>query len=307
MQKAPSPDETTTKPDLGFVAIASVTILTIQAMAFALIYLSFDQWAERGQFGDMFGVVNSLFSGLAFAGIIYTVHLQRKELGLQRQELSLTRAELSRSATAQEKSEQAQKRQNEIGDLQLKHLQRRAAPVFLGSTISTHLMWYEMRNVFNVRVRNDGGIAYGVRVYVEECTSGLDSRHAALFLPAGRENLTLEPGEVLEGTLFGPERTDEQKKSIWSTNEIDTRARFEAKDRSIWVQVVEHIDLRVAIDYVDFQLAQQRQRFFLNNGYLPAPAVYGVTPESAIPLSLVYRDTIPIKPGDQEPFTYEGP
>lgn len=49
---------------------------------------------DRGTFGDMFGAVNALFSGLAFATLIYTIFLQRKELSLQRQELSLTRNEL---------------------------------------------------------------------------------------------------------------------------------------------------------------------------------------------------------------------
>ena len=37
-------------------------------------------WATRGQFGDMFGVVNSLFSGLAFGGIFYTFLLQQEEI-----------------------------------------------------------------------------------------------------------------------------------------------------------------------------------------------------------------------------------
>ena len=55
----------------------------------------------RGQFGDLFGAVTALFTGLAFAGVIYTIILQREELRLQRQELSLTRAELERSADAQ--------------------------------------------------------------------------------------------------------------------------------------------------------------------------------------------------------------
>ena len=49
---------------------------------------------ERGTFGDMFGAVNALFSGLAFATLIYTAWMQREELALQRQELELTRAEL---------------------------------------------------------------------------------------------------------------------------------------------------------------------------------------------------------------------
>ena len=42
----------------------------------------------------MFGAVNSLFSGLAFATLIFTISLQKKELALQRDELSLTRDEL---------------------------------------------------------------------------------------------------------------------------------------------------------------------------------------------------------------------
>jgi len=67
-----------------------------------------------GTFGDSFGVINTLFAGLAFAGLFYTIYqqgqqiaLQRNELSLQRKELELTREELSRSASAQEKSEKA--------------------------------------------------------------------------------------------------------------------------------------------------------------------------------------------------------
>jgi hypothetical protein len=40
-------------------------------------------WTVRGQFGDMFGLINSLFSGLAFAGIIYTIYQQLKEVKKQ--------------------------------------------------------------------------------------------------------------------------------------------------------------------------------------------------------------------------------
>jgi hypothetical protein len=50
-------------------------------------------WPTRGQFGDMFGAVNALFSGLAFTGIIFTILLQREELQEQRRELRLTRKE----------------------------------------------------------------------------------------------------------------------------------------------------------------------------------------------------------------------
>lgn len=51
--------------------------------------------SASGVFGDSFGVLTSLFSGLAFAGLIITILMQRDELALQRQELNLTREELS--------------------------------------------------------------------------------------------------------------------------------------------------------------------------------------------------------------------
>lgn len=42
----------------------------------------------RGLFGDKFGSINALFSGLAFAGIILTLLLQRRELSESRREVS---------------------------------------------------------------------------------------------------------------------------------------------------------------------------------------------------------------------------
>ena len=44
-----------------------------------------------GRFGDLFGSINALFSGLAFLGVIIAILLQRKELKDQRKELELTR------------------------------------------------------------------------------------------------------------------------------------------------------------------------------------------------------------------------
>ncbi len=61
--------------------------------------------------------MNALFSGLAFAGLIYTVFLQREELALQRKELELTRQELQRTAAAQEQSEVALRAQAEAASL----------------------------------------------------------------------------------------------------------------------------------------------------------------------------------------------
>jgi nitrogen regulatory protein PII len=78
-------------------------LITLFALVFAVWLLSWylltnttylSDWNMRGTFGDMFGSVNTLFSGLAFAGVIYAIILQRNELFLQRQELKQTRFEL---------------------------------------------------------------------------------------------------------------------------------------------------------------------------------------------------------------------
>ena len=73
---------------------ATVGVVCVWALSFLL--LLFFESEERGQFGDMFGAVNALFSGLAFAGLIITLILQKRELGLQREELDATRQELVR-------------------------------------------------------------------------------------------------------------------------------------------------------------------------------------------------------------------
>jgi len=46
---------------------------------------------QAGTFGDMFGAVNALFSGWAFAGVIVAILMQMEELKLQRQELTGSR------------------------------------------------------------------------------------------------------------------------------------------------------------------------------------------------------------------------
>lgn len=89
------------------LTILIIAVLAIQVIFGLMIFLSLGSWQDRGTFGDMFGAVNTLFSGLAFAGVIYAIILQKKELALQRQELEETRGELARTASAQEKSEKA--------------------------------------------------------------------------------------------------------------------------------------------------------------------------------------------------------
>jgi hypothetical protein len=50
-----------------------------------------DLLSKLAAFGDMFGALNTLFSGLAFGGLVVTLVMQMRELGLQREELAKTR------------------------------------------------------------------------------------------------------------------------------------------------------------------------------------------------------------------------
>jgi hypothetical protein len=89
-----STKEKDSESDLGIYIIGIVSVLIIIGLWYYTYCELKDMPAnERGTLGDMFGTVNALFSGLAFAGIIFTILLQRKELGYQRKELRETRAE----------------------------------------------------------------------------------------------------------------------------------------------------------------------------------------------------------------------
>jgi hypothetical protein len=81
---------------------------------------SFIQFGDRGTFGDMFGAVNALFSGLAFAGLICTLVVQMQELKAQREELKETRGELKgQKDIMQKQSEQIDRQNFESGFFQL--------------------------------------------------------------------------------------------------------------------------------------------------------------------------------------------
>jgi hypothetical protein len=103
-----SADESSTRTlDRRSVIVEIVSVILILEIVSALAIIGvLDTWTDRASFGGMFGAVSSLFSGLALAGVVYAILLQREELSLQRQELQLTRHELERSAVAQEQSAQ---------------------------------------------------------------------------------------------------------------------------------------------------------------------------------------------------------
>ncbi len=79
-----------------YVFVGFLAVLVVIAITAVGIPYFFDKPLEGpGEFGDMFGGVNAIFSELAFIGVIWAILLQKEELGLQRQELKDTRQELA--------------------------------------------------------------------------------------------------------------------------------------------------------------------------------------------------------------------
>lgn len=101
------------KTSIAFkITIGIIIIISIQTSAAYLMLIYIDNWTNRGIFGDMFGVVNALFAGLAFCGLLITIWQQREDISLQREELELTRKELKKSAEAQKDLAELNKQQS---------------------------------------------------------------------------------------------------------------------------------------------------------------------------------------------------
>ena len=94
-----------------WIVLAIIGVIAAWGLSWWLINKIIDCSTERGTFGDMFGAVNALFSGLAFAGLIVTLLYQKEELKLQREELKDTRNELNAQKLEFQEQNKTMKRQ----------------------------------------------------------------------------------------------------------------------------------------------------------------------------------------------------
>ena len=109
--KSNNKDSVESKNDLWRTLLyAGLAVFTIWLLSWVLIDV-FIADSDRGTFGDKFGAINALFSGLAFAGLIVTLLYQKEELKLQREELAQTREELKGQREEFEEQNKTMKRQ----------------------------------------------------------------------------------------------------------------------------------------------------------------------------------------------------
>lgn len=79
---------------IGIVVLLFLICLFFPSMILPVYEYS---WDNTAKVGDTFNVLNTFFSALAFAGIIVTILIQRKELQHQRNELTLQRQEMKQT------------------------------------------------------------------------------------------------------------------------------------------------------------------------------------------------------------------
>lgn len=98
-----------------FIALLSIIsfIFIVASWYYTYENLKSLTFEERGTLGDMFGGLNTLFSGLAFCGIIISILLQSSELKMQREEIRQNREELKGSKLAQLSQSKALEKQAE--------------------------------------------------------------------------------------------------------------------------------------------------------------------------------------------------
>jgi hypothetical protein len=75
-----------TKNTVNINRVIGCSVLLVAGLWFVNLCYSFTT-NNANEMGDSFGIVNSLFSGLAFAGLIVTILLQKEELKEQRKEI----------------------------------------------------------------------------------------------------------------------------------------------------------------------------------------------------------------------------
>lgn len=94
----------------------SLFVTVLACLYGCAIGLFAENFQAPGTFGDTYGALNTLFSGLAFAGIIASIWMQHEELKLQRKELELQREEMAKQALELKGQHKEIARQREISE-----------------------------------------------------------------------------------------------------------------------------------------------------------------------------------------------
>ena len=95
-----------------------VLITAVWLSSFFLIRCLYGPPDGPGPAGDLFGAVGALFSGCAFAGVLWAILLQRKSLQIQHDDLKATQKEMKQAREAHEESAKTLRKQVDATSVQ---------------------------------------------------------------------------------------------------------------------------------------------------------------------------------------------
>lgn len=100
----------------AFVALAVIAAIIIVLWLAVPFYFGKDYApaSDRGVLGDSFGSVNALFTGLAFAGLVFSILLQQRQIRLQRADFLRQIQEMKDSRITVEEQNQLLATQNQL-------------------------------------------------------------------------------------------------------------------------------------------------------------------------------------------------
>jgi uncharacterized membrane protein len=111
------------------VGLIFLFVVAVWVVYWYVIKFRIPNWDALGVYGDAFGSLSALFSGLGFAGLIVALYFQQRTLSLQQQEIHDSTEAQKRTEEAQQRTEQALreqagalKRVAELSELNLRHM-----------------------------------------------------------------------------------------------------------------------------------------------------------------------------------------
>ena len=148
-EKKTENNEDSPSPYWLVLVAASCGVLIILSAIWLFVPWIYPESEMQGQFGDMFGIANAFFSGLAFAGILYTLHLQQKEMKILNDQ--------------HEANIKIMKKQLEIENIKLKDLM---LPTFVKAKNRTENIHQSNNKNTLQYIKNTGRIAQNIRTNI---------------------------------------------------------------------------------------------------------------------------------------------
>jgi hypothetical protein len=136
---------------------------------------------NAGEFGDQFGVINALFSGLAFLGVLVSIFIQGKEFRSQLREMAKNALEMEKQSCTYQEQLKVFQLQNDLLSRQLVNTQveeRLAAQPFIVLKCNS-----QGRLLF-LTAQNYGSIAYGIELKISNALFSKTLKSAVL-IPGG--------------------------------------------------------------------------------------------------------------------------